>query len=650
MATTANNVLLRQDNGLPLYGKVEPTMVRPAIESLLNKLDTSFTEFEKKLSEDKQTPTWEGLVDNLEIMRNSLTKAWATVSHLNMVKNSDALRVEYEAMEPKVVEISTRIGQSKAVYDAFTRLSQREDLDGAQRRVVELALLGARQSGVGLEGEEKKRFNEIEVELSSLSTKFGNNVLDATKDFQEVVKDKEVVAGLPDGVLALMADRARTKGHEGATAENGPWILTLDHASFGPFMEYSECRPMREKLYRAYTTRASSLEPGCKFNNEDNIQKILELRKAKAQLLGYESYAAFSVARKMAQKVENVNNLLDELQVATLPAAKKEFEVLKAYAASRGHKGEFHQWDVAYWSVKQKKEIYGVDGEALRPYFPLPTVLNGLFSLASRLFNVNITEIDVPEGVAWHPDVKMFKILDQSTHKQIASFFLDPYSRPAEKNGGAWMNVCIQRSKAMAPEGQEVSLPVAHLVCNQSPPVDGKPSLMSFREVETVFHEFGHGLQHMLTNVTYGDVAGLSGIEWDAVELPSQFMENWCYEKPTMDEISGHYETGEKLPEDIFKKILGARTYNAGMDMLRQIQFAVIDFSLHTHFEAGDNAFERFQEISPKVTVIPPLPTDRFLCSFSHIFAGGYAAGYYSYKWAQVLSEDAFSAFEEAGP
>jgi oligopeptidase A len=448
-------------------------------------------------------------------------------------------------------------------------------------------------------------------------------------------------------LLSLAAQSARDAGEEEATAENGPWRITLDYPSYIPFMQHSTRRDWRETLYKAFVSRASSGE----LDNTPHIERILELRQEKSTLLGFESYAELSLASKMAPHVEAVETLLEELRRASYAAAGKEFEELKAFAAAKGaaEVADLKQWDVSFWSERQREEKFDFTAEELRPYFPLPQVLDGLFALVKRLFGVTVMAAD-GQAPVWHPDVRYFQIADE-TGTPIAYFYLDPYSRPAEKRGGAWMDECLGRAKLVEAGKTTTRLPVAYLICNQTPPVDGKPSLMTFGEVETLFHEFGHGLQHMLTTVDYPGAAGISNVEWDAVELPSQFMENWCYDRPTLMGMAKHYETGEPLPEHYYQKLLAARTYMSGTTMLRQLHFGFVDLELHHRYRpgGGETPLQVRDRIAESTTILPPIPEDNFLCAFGHIFAGGYAAGYYSYKWAEVLSADAFAAFEEVG-
>src|ERR671933_923679 len=642
--TLADNPLLI-GQGLPPFDAIEPQHVVPAITQLLTELEASLAALESSVEQ-----TWSGLVEPLQRLGERLNWSWSIVGHLMGVKNSPELRSAHETVQPEVVKFWSKLSQSKPLYEAFKALRASENwdsLESAQQRIVEAALRDAQLSGVGLEGDQKERFNAIQLELAELSTKFSNNVLDATKAFSLTLTNKDEVDGLPPSLLSLAAQAARAAGEESATAENGPWRITLDYPSYVPFMEHSTRRDLREKLYKVFISRAS----GGELNNNPLMERILELRKEKAQLLGFNSYAELSLASKMAPNVEAVEKLLEELRRASYDAARKDLEELKEFAASKGaaEASDLKHWDISFWAERQQEEKFAFSAEELRPYFPLPQVLDGLFGLVKRLFGVTVTAAD-GQAPVWHEDVRYFQISDE-TGNPIAYFYLDPYSRPAEKRGGAWMDECVGRSLILAPPGQMVRLPVAYLICNQTPPLFGKPSLMSFNEVKTLFHEFGHGLHHMLTTVDYGLAAGIHNVEWDAVELPSQFMENWCYHRDTLMGMSAHDETGAPLPEELYRKLCAARTYRAGSLMLRQLYFACLDIALHHHFDpqGSETPFDVQQRVAALTTVLPPLPEDRFLCSFGHIFAGGYAAGYYSYKWAEVLSADAFAAFEEAG-
>jgi oligopeptidase A len=637
-ALISQNPLLN-GSGLPAFPEISPQQVVPAMNQLLAELDQELTELEANVQ-----PTWSSLVEPLEQITERLGWSWGIVSHLMGVKNSPELREAYETVQPDIVQFFNKLGQSKPIYNAFKALHRSDtwtSLDAAQQRIVEAAIRDAELSGVGLEGEARERFNNIQMELAELSTKFSNHVLDATKAFSLKLTSKEEISGLPPSLLSLAAQAARSAGEESATPENGPWVITLDFPSYGPFMQHSNRRDLREKLYKGFISRASSGD----LDNNPLIVRTLELRQELSELLGFKTYAELSLASKMAQSVEAVEELLEELRKVSYDAAVKDLEELKAFAKAE----ELKHWDINFWAERQREAKFAFTEEELRPYFPLPQVLDGLFGLVKRLLGVTVTPAD-GQAPVWHEDVRYFQIADE-TGKAIAYFYLDPYSRPAEKRGGAWMDVCINRGKVTENGKVTTRLPVAYLVCNQTPPVDGKPSLMTFYEVETLFHEFGHGLQHMLTKVDYSGAAGINNVEWDAVELPSQFMENWCYERPTLFGMAKHYETGEALPEHYYQKLLAAKNYMSGSGMLRQLHFSQVDIELHYRYQPGSEETPKDvrDRIAKTTTVIPPLPEDAFLCAFGHIFAGGYAAGYYSYKWAEVLSADAFAAFEEAG-
>lgn len=639
-ATTVQNPLLI-GSGLPPFDRIETAHIVPGIKTLLENLAADFAALEASVS-----PTWDGLVEPLTRIEERLSWSWGIVGHLMGVKNSPELRAAYEEVQPALVQFATQMGQSKPLYDAFKQLrasAEWDSFDPAQQRIVESSIREAELSGVGLEGAEKDRFNEIQQALAELTTKFSNNVLDATKAFSLTLTTAEDVDGLPPSLLALAAQLARDAGEEGATPDAGPWRITLDFPCYGPFMQHSRRRDLREQLYRAFVTRASEGD----LDNNPNIEKILALRHEMSNLLGYGTYAELSLARKMAPSVEAIDKLMGELRTASYDTAVKELSDLQAFAAEKGaaEANALTHWDTAFWAERIREEKYGLNDEELRPYFPLPQVLDGLFALANRIFDITIAPAD---GVApvWHPDVRYFQVLNGSGDP-IAHFYLDPYSRPAEKRGGAWMDTCINRGKIAG----QVRLPVAYLVCNQAPPVDGKPSLMTFRDVETLFHEFGHGLQHMLTKVDYTGAAGINNVEWDAVELPSQFMENWCYHRDTLLTLARHVDTGAPLPEDLYQKIVAARTFMTGSAILRQVRFGWTDIELHHRYQpdGGESIAEVSQRIAAQSSILKPLPEDAFLCAFTHIFAGGYAAGYYSYFWAEVLSADAFAAFEEVG-
>jgi oligopeptidase A len=622
---------------VPRFDLLVTEHVEPAIGALVAKLDADLTELEGTAA-----PTWAGTIDALVRITEPLYFAWGVVGHLMAVKNSPELRRAHEAVQKDVVRVLMRVSQSAPVYRAVTLLqrgAQWSELDVAQQRIVTAAIRDAELSGVALEGPTKERFEALELELAELSTKFSNNVLDATKAFELVLTRPEDVEGLPPTLLAATAQGAE-----------GPWRITLDAPIFGPFMEHSRRRDLREQLYREFVTRASSGPT----DNLPTLERILALRDERAKILGYGSYAEVSLASKMAPSVVAVDKLLGELRAAALPRARKEHEELTAYARENSKNPDLTLalWDIAFWAERLREERYAYSDEELRPYFSLPRVLEGLFATARRLFEVEIREAD-GEVPVWDPSVRYFRVTDLGG-RELASFYLDPYSRPENKRGGAWMDGALTRKRRA--DGS-VRWPVAYLVCNMTPPVADKggaaasgarPSLMTFREVETLFHEFGHGLQHMLTTVDHAWASGINNVEWDAVELPSQFMENWCYTPETMASLARHFQTGEALPASLFEKIVAARTYRAGSMTLRQVYFATLDLALH-HGPLAESVLALQQRVAAENTVVAPLAEDRFLCAFSHIFAGGYAAGYYSYKWAEVLSADAFFAFKEAG-
>ncbi|MFM7737350.1 MAG: M3 family metallopeptidase [Alphaproteobacteria bacterium] len=635
-SSPATNPLL-DTSGLPAFDRIRPEHVVSAVRVLLADLSA-----ELERAETSASPDWSRSVEPIERIGDRLSRAWGTVGHLMGVKNSPELRKAHDEVQGEVVAFSMRMGQSKPLYRAFKALRDGAgfaSLDPAQQRIVTSLVRDAELAGVGLEGERQERFNRIQAEMAEVSTRFSNNVLDATKAWSLLLRSREEVEGLPASLRELAAQSAREAGEPGAAAESGPWRITLDAPSYGPFMQHSRRRDLREQAYRAFVTRASSGE----HDNGDAILRILRLRREEATMLGYPDFASVSLATKMAPDVATVEKMLEELRVASFEPARRDLADLVALARESGapEASDLRPWDVAFWAERLRETRFEFTDEQLRPYFPLPRVLDGLFALVGRLFGVTVHAAD-GEAPVWHPDVRFFRVRDRDGG-EIAAFYLDPYSRPAEKRGGAWMDECLGRAPGR--------LPVAYLVCNQVPPVGEKPSLMTFGEVETLFHEFGHGLQHMLTCVEHPLAAGIRNVEWDAVELPSQFMENWCYHRETLLGLSGHWQTGEKLPEDLFRKIVAARTFRAGSDMLRQVYFASTDLALHAGYDPDGNVTptDVQRRIAERATVLPPLPEDRMLCSFSHIFAGGYAAGYYSYKWAEVLSADAFGAFEEAG-
>ena len=656
-SSTAIRPEILRGEGLPEFEAITPGAVSAHIPQLIQELESELTSLEDQLAgalEGGDSLSWSMVMDPLQRLGERLRWSWGVVSHLNGVCNSPELREAHADQQAAVVQFGNRAGQSKVIYGALEQLHQQSDqLDGAQRRILAAERRDMQLRGVGLSGSEQDAFNNASQELAELSTRFGNQVLDATNGWTLKLSEREQVDGLPSSLLDQLAQAARQAGEEEASAEAGPWLLGLDMPRYAPFLKYSLRRDLREQVYRAHVSRASG-QTGSELNNWPLIERILILRGEQARRLGYANWAEVSLAAKMADSESTVEALLEELRAAAYPAAQQELEALAACARRHGapEAGDLKPWDVSYWAEKLRQESFELDSEALRPYFPLPRVLEGLFALCSRLFGITIEAAD-GEAPVWHNDVRYFRILEgeqagSDAGTPIAGFYLDPYSRPGSKRGGAWMDECLVRSRRA--DGTPV-LPVAYLICNQSPPVGGTPSLMTFEEVETLFHEFGHGLQHMLTTVERAQAAGINGVEWDAVELPSQFMENWCYDRATLMGMARHWQSDEPLPQEEFRKLLAARTFMGGSATLRQVHFALVDLKLHSQWQpgSGQSPEELRRQIAATTTVLAPIDEDAFLCCFGHIFAGGYAAGYYSYKWAEVLSADAFSAFEEVG-
>ncbi|MFZ5631000.1 MAG: M3 family metallopeptidase [Spirochaetota bacterium] len=649
MTTTSpeRNPLLEQGT-LPDFSLIEPKHVLPAVREAIRLGRAGLAGLEQVTD-----PTWQNFVLPLRALSRRLDRVWGVVGHLMGVRNSEGLRAAHEEAEPEIVQFRLELGQSQTVYRLWQKLVQKAETElttPARKRIAESALRDAKLSGVGLEGVKRERFNEIQRRLAALSTQFSNAVLDSTKAFRLLLRSADEVAGLPDSWRQMAAQAARTSGENAATAERGPWLVTLDFPSYYPFLQHAQNRPLREQVYRASVTRASGTGFAKEWNNWPLIDEILKLRREEAEILGFGNFAQVSLAGKMAPDTARIRAMITDLFRVARPAATKEISELESYAKTKGLAGHLQLWDIAFYSERRREELYSYTDEELKPYFPLPRVLSGLFALAEQLFGITVRPaVQMPP--LWHSDVQFFEVY--RGERQIAAFYLDPYARSGEKRGGAWMDVCRQREETA---GQTV-LPVAYLVCNGTPPVlgaaegpvGGTPSLMTFGEVETLFHEFGHGLQHMLTTIAEYEASGISNVEWDAVELPSQFMENWVYERSVMDRISGHWQTGEVLPNALFEKIIAAKNYMAASQMLRQLYFSLLDIELHEKYDGTESVRDIQRRIAADYTVIAPLPDDAFLCSFSHIFAGGYAAGYYSYKWAEVLSADAFAAFEEAG-
>ncbi len=630
---------------LPEFNKFTSDRINQEFPSVLEKIKQDFKKTEKFLSNylEQENLEWDKVINPLNEVNETLRWSWGVISHLNGVKNSESLREIYSKFLPEIINLSNKFGQSKMIFNALIKLKETNNFDEVKNRILDKEIIEMEHRGISLNIANQKEFNNISEKLGELSTNFSNNVLDATNSWFLILNDKSQIDGVPERVLELMSISAheylRKEGE--ADTKNGPWKLSLDIPTYTAFMTYANNRNLRERLYKAFVSRASHGEK----NNTQIIEEILSLRTQQAKLLGYKSWAELSLSTKMAKEIKNVEKLLEELRKPAFKTAKNELVLLNKFSKDNGfpNSENLQSWDISYWSELLRKEKLNLDQESLRPWFPLNDVLKGLFKLSEKLFDIKVIEA-INEAPIWNDDVLFFNILNKDDEK-IASFYLDPFSRPESKRGGAWMDECLNKSNI----GRN-TLPVAYLVCNQTPPSKDKPSLMSFDEVQTLFHEFGHGLQHMLTTVNLPQAAGINNIEWDAVELPSQFMENWCFHKNTLLNIAKHYKTGEKLSDENFEKLVKNRTFNCGMATLRQLHFAITDIRLHSNIYSnqGKNSDEIRKEIARNTTVIEPIQEDKFLCSFSHIFAGGYSAGYYSYKWAEVLSADAFSMFEEA--
>jgi len=629
-----NNPLL-ENHILPPFESIRPEHVVPAIEKII-------ADNRQAIETLAQQPdvSWHTLAAPLEALDDQLSQAWSPVSHLNSTMNSAALREAYQQCLAMLSEYSTWVGQNTALFKAFERLHQSDEfatLDTAQRKAIDNTLRNFRLAGVDLPADEKKRYGQIQARLSELSNTFSNQLLDATQAWYLDLDDAERLKGLPESALETLKANAEAKDKSG-------YRITLDVPSFLPVMTFAEDRELRREVYTAYVTRAS--DKGPKAGENDNapvIEETLALRQELAQLLGFDSYADYSLATKMAESPEQVLGFLDDLAARAHPQAQREFNELEAFAKETLGLDVLNPWDTGFASEKLRQARYDISQEQLRPYFPAPRAVEGLFRVTGKLYGIRMAEN--PEAPRYHPDVQYFDVLDDD--RPIAGFYLDLYAREG-KRGGAWMDVCRTRRQR---ENGELQLPVTYLTCNFTPPVAGKPALLTHDEVLTLFHEFGHGLHHMLTQQTVADVSGISGVAWDAVELPSQFMENFCWEREGLDLIAGHVDTGEKLPDELLDKLQAARNFQSAMQMMRQMEFSLFDFRLHHEYRQPSSADIQalLDDVRAKISVVPAATFSRFQNGFAHIFAGGYAAGYYSYKWAEVLSADAYSAFEEAG-
>ena len=629
-----NPLLLRSE--LPAFSSIKPEHIEPAISQSLDEA----RKVVKQCLEATTDYTWENLVEPIENIEDKLNKAWSPVSHLNSVANSDELRLAYNACLPKLSEYGTEMGQNEDLCKAYHVIANSPDfanLDKAQQKIIHNALRDFKLSGIDLDTAKKQRYKEISQELSRLASNYEENLLDATNAWSKHITDVSELKGLPDSALAQAKQAAEQQEKDG-------WLISLQFPSFQAVITYADNRDLRREHYEAYVTRASEQGPqNPQWDNTQNMEDILALRHEKAQLLGFNNYAELSLATKMAEKPSDVTSFLEDLAKKSLPQAQKDLAELREFAKQEHGIEDLQSWDLAYYSEKMRQHYYQLSQEEVKAYFPATKVLPGLFAVVEKLYGLQITQIT--DFDTWHPDVSFYQINDAAGNVR-GKFYFDLYAR-AKKRGGAWMDDCVGRKKS----DHNLQIPVAYLTCNFTPPTSTEPSLLTHDDVTTLFHEFGHGLQHMMTQVDHLGVSGINGVEWDAVELPSQFMENWCWEKEALALISGHYQTGEVLPEALFNKMLAAKNFQAGMIMVRQLEFSLFDFKIHQNYdpEKGGRIYETLQQVREQVSVVKPPVFNRFAHSFSHIFAGGYAAGYYSYKWAEVLSSDAFSLFEEKG-
>ena len=631
-----NNPLLSNNTILPLFSKIKAEHIEPAITQLLEEARTVV----KKHLQATTEYTWKNLIEPLENAEDKLNKAWSPVSHMNAVVNTDELRLAYNACLPKLSDYSTEMGQNEQLFNAYKVIADSNEfatLDSVQRKIIQNALRDFRLSGVDLDNEKKQRYKEISQELSRLASNYEENLMDATNAWSKAIRNEQDLAGLPPSALAQAKQTAESQDQDG-------WMITLQFPSYQAIMTYADDRELRREHYEAYATRASDqASDNEQWDNSLLMGQILALRHEKAQLLGFNNYAELSLATKMAKQPEEVMNFLEDLADKSWRQARKDFVDLQSFAKQYHGINTLQSWDLTYYSEKMRQHFYQLSQEEVKAYFPITRVLPGLFSVVEKLYGLQISEISDFDN--WHPDVRFFQIHDEFGVLR-GKFYFDLYAR-TKKRGGAWMDDCVGRKKI----NDQIQTPIAYLTCNFTPPTSTEPSLLSHDDVTTLFHEFGHGLQHMLTKIDYLGVSGINGVEWDAVELPSQFMENWCWEQEALALISGHYQTGEPLPDTLFNKMLAAKNFQAGMMTVRQLEFSLFDFRIHKDYdpEKGARIYPILEQVRAQVAVINPPKFNRFAHSFSHIFAGGYAAGYYSYKWAEVLSSDAFSLFEEKG-
>ena len=624
----------------PVFTDIDVATIEQRVDDLLQECQSVVD----RVSTLKE-PDWDTLMQPLSEVHNKLSLYWSPIGHLNAVMNNESLRDVYNRCLPKLSAYYTGLGQNSDLYNATLALKASPSFSAMlaeRQQQIHHELRDFELGGVSLDEQDKQRFSEIAVELSTLKTEFSDNVLDATNAWEKLIYDPDMLDGMPESAIAAARQRAAAKATE--SVDKPGYLLNLEFPCYMAVMMFANNRQLREELYTAFATRASDQGPHAgQFDNSDRMQRILQLRAEKAQLLGYESYAHLSVVPKMVETPDQVLDFLNDLAQRAVPQAKAEFAELAEFAATELELSDFAAWDVAYASDKLKKQQHDVSDEELKPYFPADKTIPGMFAVVGKLFGLDIHPVEQVD--VYHPDVQLYAIKDKEGRPR-GEFYMDNFARE-NKRGGAWMDVCSSRQRV----GNGLQKPIAYLVCNLTPPVGDDPALLTHQEVTTLFHEFGHGLHHMLTQVEAPGVSGISGVEWDAVELPSQFMENWCWERESIDMISGHYQTGEPLPDELLNKMHNARNFQSAMQLVRQLEFSLFDMHLHLQSKPAQapDIQQVLDDIRQRIAVVPIPAFNRFQHGFSHIFAGGYSAGYFSYKWAEVLSADAFSRFEEDG-
>lgn len=619
----------------PAFSAIEVDKIEQQLDELLAQCSAVVDQVARL-----EQPDWDSLMQPLSEVHNKLSLFWSPISHLNSVKNSDDLREAYKQCLPKLSSYYTKLGQNNALYNATLALKNSahfDTLSADKQRLVELELRDFELGGVSLSEQAKQRYEQIALALSTLTTEFSDNVLDATNAWEKLITDVADLDGLPESAIAAARERAERKELDG-------YLLNLEFPCYMAVMTFATRRSLRAEMYTAFSTRASDQGPHeGQYDNSEKIDKILSLRAEKAALLGYPTYAHLSVVPKMVQSPQQVLDFLEDLAGRAVPQARDEHQALSDFARDHLDLPQLEAWDIAFASDRLKKELFDISDEELKPYFPASKVIPGMFKVVGKLFGLTIEQQNGAD--LYHPDVELYTIFDAEGTLR-GEFYMDTYARE-NKRGGAWMDVCASRQRV----GEHIQVPIAYLTCNLTPPVGNDPALLTHMEVTTLFHEFGHGLHHMLTRIDTAGVSGINGVEWDAVELPSQFLENWCWERESLDMISSHYQSGEALPDTLLSKLRSARNFQSAMQLVRQLEFSLFDMSIHLNAtaDAAGDVQATLDDIRGKVAVVQVPESNRFQHSFSHIFAGGYSAGYFSYKWAEVLSADAFSLFEEQG-